>query len=380
MAENDDAQEKTEEPSQRKLLKAREDGDVLSSKEAFVFATSSLLLALIPLSSWVGLDALEQLAYFFRFEQIDEGILLNRLGTSFYNFLWASSLIGIPVVLLVLLTQSLIGGFIQFSVKGFSFQANRINPIKGFQRIFSMKGLVELLKSIAKVVLLSGVGILLLTYFFRDMQNMLGSSFAQMVSFFSSVFLTLVTGLLVVLLAIAFIDYAYSRYSRLNKLKMSRQELKDENKETDGSPEVKSRIRQLQMEASQRAREHFNSIENVTEATALITNPTHFAVAIKFIPGEMKAPTVISLGRGKLAETIITKANEKDIIVFSSPLLARALYFTSRIDQEIDSRLFAGVAAVLAYIFRLEQGQSVAYPEVDVPNDMRFNEFGRPIE
>lgn len=380
MAENDDAQEKTEEPSQRKLQKAREDGDVLSSKEAFVFATSSLLLALIPLSSWVGLGALEHLAYFFRFEQIDEGILLNRLGTSFYNFLWASSFIGIPVVLLVLLTQSLIGGLIQFSVKGFSFQANRINPIKGFQRIFSMKGLVELLKSIAKVVLLSGVGVLLLSYFFRDMQNILGSSFAQMVSFFSSVFLALVTGLLVVLLVIAFIDYAYSRHSRLNKLKMSRQELKDENKETDGSPEVKSRIRQLQMEASQRAREHFNSIENVAEATALITNPTHFAVAIKFIPGEMTAPTVISLGRGKLAETIISKANEKDIFVFSSPILARALYFTSRIDQEIDSRLFAGVAAVLAYIFRLEQGQSVSHPQVDVPNDMRFNEFGRPLE
>ena len=243
-----------------------------------------------------------------------------------------------------------------------------------------MKGLVELLKSIAKVVLLSGVGVLFLTYFFRDMQNILGSSFAQMVSFFSSVFLMLVTGLLVVLLAIAFIDYAYSRHSRLNKLKMSRQELKDENKETDGSPEVKSRIRQLQMEASQRAREHFNSIENVAEATALITNPTHFAVAIKFIPGEMTAPTVISLGRGTLAETIISKANEKDIVIFSSPILARALYFTSRIDQEIDSRLFAGVAAVLAYIFRLEQGQSVSYPEVDVPNDMRFNEFGRPLE
>ena len=243
MAENDDAQEKTEEPSQRKLQKARDDGDILTSKESFVFATSSLLLALVPITSWFGFDVLNKLAYFFRFERVDNGILLERLGISFWDVLWMGALIGIPSMAIVLLAQILGCGLFQFCVKGFSFQENRINPIKGLQRIFSLKGLVELLKSIGKVVLLSAAGMLVLTYFFRDMQSMLGSSFSHVVSFFSQVYLTLIAVILVVLFVIAIIDYAYARYSRLNKLKMSRQELKDENKETDGSPEVKSRIR-----------------------------------------------------------------------------------------------------------------------------------------
>jgi flagellar biosynthetic protein FlhB len=274
----------------------------------------------------------------------------------------------------------LVGGMIGFSVKGFSFKGDRINPLSGLKRMFSMKGLVELLKSIAKVVFLAGVSFVTLAFFFNDMLNVLGSSVPKVFEFFSDIYLVLVAALLGILGIIAAVDYAYSRYSRLNKLKMSRQEMKDENKETDGSPEVKSRIRRLQMEASQRAREHLESIDNITDATALITNPTHFAVAIKFIPGEMSAPTIVSMGRGKLAETLISRASDSDLVVFTSPVLARALYFTSNVGQDIDSRLFAGVAAVLAYIFRLEQGQNVTYPSVEVPSDMRFNEFGRPME
>jgi flagellar biosynthetic protein FlhB len=380
MAENDDAQEKTEEPSQRKLTKAREDGDVLNSKEMFVFATSSILLTLVPFTSWFGIDAMKSLAYFFSFEQIDNGLLISRLSVSFTDVLFAAIIFGIPVVCVVLATQMLVGGMIGFSVKGFSFKGNRINPLSGFKRIFSVKGLVELLKSIAKVVFLAGVAFVTLALFFNDMLNVLGSSIPKVFEFFNGIYLFLVTALLVILGIIAAVDYAYSRYSRLNKLKMSRQEMKDENKETDGSPEVKSRIRRLQMEASQRAREHLESIDNITDATALITNPTHFAVAIKFIPGEMSAPTIVSMGRGKLAETLISRASDSDLVVFTSPVLARALYFTSNVGQDIDSRLFAGVAAVLAYIFRLEQGQNVTYPSVEVPSDMRFNEFGRPME
>ena len=152
MAENDDAQEKTEEPSQRKLTKAREDGDVLNSKEMFVFATSSILLTLVPFASWFGIDAMKSLAYFFSFEQIDNGLLISRLSVSFTDVLFAAIIFGIPVVCVVLATQMLVGGMIGFSVKGFSFKGNRINPLSGLKRMFSVKGLVELLKSIAKVV------------------------------------------------------------------------------------------------------------------------------------------------------------------------------------------------------------------------------------
>ena len=178
---------------------------------------------------------------------------------------------------------------------------------------------------------------------------------------------------------IAAIDYFYSRHSRLQKLRMSRQDLKDENKQTEGSPEVKSKIRRLQMEASQRARTETNSIDAVDDATAIITNPTHFAVALKFVPGAMAVPVIVSMGRGRNAEKIIEKGASKNVTVFSSPLLARALYFTSNIGQEIDSRLYGAVAAVLAYIIHTDQGIDMQKPIVDVPKDLQFNEFGRSL-
>ena len=379
MAENEDGQEKTEEPTQRRLDKAKEDGDVLSSKETFVLATTLVLFGFVPLLQVYGSSLLAEMGHLFHFSKIDNGLLFKRFTISFWNFIMIAAIVGVPIVILILLTQIAVGGTINFSAKGFAFKGSKINPIKGLQRIFSIKGLVELLKSLLKVTLLGGLTAIVVHSQLKSMLSSLGASFSDNFKFLANAFYFLIFALVGVLSIIAAIDYFYSRHSRLQKLRMSRQDLKDENKQTEGSPEVKSKIRRLQMEASQRARSETNSIDAVDDATAIITNPTHFAVALKFVPGAMAVPVIVSMGRGRNAEKIIEKGVSKNVTVFSSPLLARALYFTSNIGQEIDSRLYGAVAAVLAYIIHTDQGIDMQKPIVDVPKDLQFNEFGRSL-
>lgn len=379
MAENDDGQEKTEEPSQRRLDKAKEDGDILSSKEAFVFATTLTLLGVFPVFQLVGIPFLKEVSRYFSFENVDNGLLLKNFSLSFFSFIKVAALVGVPIGVLILLTQFAVGGTINFSPKNIKFDGSKINPLKGIKRIFSVKGLVELVKSLMKVILLGGLTGITLYLSLPDLLGNLGSSLTQNISVLSTVFYLLICSLLLVLALIAVIDYIYARHARLQKLRMSRQDLKDESKQTEGSPEVKSKIRRLQMEAAQRSKEHANSLDGVPEATAIITNPTHFAIALKFVPGSMLVPVIVSMGRGRLAEKIIEKGVDNDITVFSSPVLARALYFTSRVGTEIDSRLYGAVAAVLAYVIHTEQGHEMQKPTVDVPKDLHFNEFGRQL-
>lgn len=379
MAENDDGQEKTEEPSQRRLDKAKEDGDILTSKEAFVFTTTLMLLGLIPLLQMFGVPILKEINSFFKFSNVDNGLLIKNFSFSFLTFIKISAFVGLPIGLMILLTQFAIGGAINFSSKNIKFDGNKINPLQGLKRIFSIKGLVELAKSLIKVIFLGGVTALVVYFSLPQILALLGSNLAQNFKVLATVFYLLICFLLLVLGLIAVIDFLYTRHARLQKLRMSRQDLKDESKQTEGSPEVKSKIRRLQMEAAQRSREHANSLDGVREATAIITNPTHFAVALKFVPGSMAVPVIVSMGRGRLAEKIIEQGGDNQITVFSSPLLARALYFTSRVGAEIDSRLYGAVAAVLAYVIHTEQGDAMQKPAIDVPKDLRFNEFGRPV-
>ena len=379
MAENDDAQEKTEEPSQRRLDKAKEDGDILTSKEAFVFTTTLMLLGLVPLLQMVGVPILKEISSFFKFSNVDNGLLINNFSISFLTFVKISAFVGLPIGTVIFLTQFVVGGAINFSSKNIKFDGSKINPIKGLKRILSIKGLVELAKSLIKVIFLGGLTALVVYHSLPQILGSLGSNLTQNFKTLVTVFYLLTCLLLIVLAMIAVIDYLYARHSRLQKLRMSRQDLKDESKQTEGSPEVKSKIRRLQIEAAQRSREHANSLDGVNEATAIITNPTHFAVALKFVPGSMVVPVIVSMGRGRLAEKIIEKGGDNEIMVFSSPLLARALYFTSRVGAEIDSRLYGAVAAVLAYVIHTEQGHAMQKPAIDVPRDLHFNEFGRQV-
>ena len=182
--------------------------------------------------------------------------------------------------------------------------------------------------------------------------------------------------LLIALAIIAMIDFIWQKHSHNEKLKMSIKEIKDEMKDTDGSPEVKQKIRRLQNEISQRASQQSSALEDVKDASVIITNPTHFAVALKYEVGEEGAPVILAMGRGLLAEKIMDLAKEKNINIFSSPLLARAIYFTGQIGKEISEDLYGSVAAILAYIFKIEKGEFLDKPEIEIPADLQFDEYG----
>ena len=205
-------------------------------------------------------------------------------------------------------------------------------------------------------------------------------SLSSALSQLQKLFPLLLIASLIALATIAAIDYFWQRHQHIDSLRMSRQEQKDEYKQTEGSPEVKQKIRQKQIQASMAASEQRKSVENVSNATAIITNPTHFAVALRYIVGEPGAPEVISMGRGKVAHDIIEAGKENKITIYRSPLLARALFFTSEIGKEISDRLYNAVAVALAYIYRIDKGEVVEEPVIDLPEDLRFNENGQIIK
>jgi len=183
-------------------------------------------------------------------------------------------------------------------------------------------------------------------------------------------------GLLLVLAVIAFIDFMYQRHTHTNSLKMSKQEHKDDHKQTEGSPELTAKIRRMQMEKSANAARQTAALDDVASATAVITNPTHFAVALKYDVGSPDAPKILAMGRGHMAAQIIERANNARVTIFQNPLLARALYFSGEIGKEIPARLYQAVALVLAYLYRVDQGEDLEWPEVELPEDLRFNEHG----
>ena len=383
MAEGgEDGQEKTEDPSQKRLDKAKEDGEVLSSKELQVFMTMSMGVALIyalyvflppRMGHWIA---------FFEFGSLDQlnSYILSRIGDAMAIFIVISAIVGLPIMLTVLATQGALSGGINFAVKSMQFKGNRINPLSGFKRMFSINGLMELAKAVAKVLLLTSAFATVIWLILPVLLNLLSTNLNSALSESFSALMLALGASLIVLAIIAGIDLAYAIHKHTKKLKMSPQELKDEHKQSEGSPEVKSRIRRLQMEASRRASEQGAAVEQAGEATAIITNPTHFAVALKYVPGEMKAPVILAMGRGKIAERIIAKGEESNVTVFRSPLLARALYFTSEIGQEINDGVYTAVAAVLAYVFRLDRGETPPEPMFEIPNELQFDEFGKALK
>ena len=194
-----------------------------------------------------------------------------------------------------------------------------------------------------------------------------------------SVLVRVLAGLLVALALIAAIDLGWQIHSNTKSLRMSRQDLKDEMKESEGSPELKGAIRRKQMEASRRAAER-KALDDVPQATAIITNPTHFAVALQYDPTAGGAPVVLAMGKGPIAKEVIRRGRRAGVMTLRVPPLARALYFYSAIGREIPEQLYTAVAVILAHVWRLEQGQPEPTPDVDVPSELSVDEFGRRQE
>ena len=381
MADNDQSQEKNLDPTQKRLDKAKEDGEILTSKEMFVFGSSFMGLIVIFTLGMFSKGILSGWGSLFAWDHAEnlEVLRIYNAELAFNIFLLGAALFAIPIFAAVIFTQFVVGGSINFSSKALAPKANKINPLSGLKRIFSMKGLVELIKSIAKIVSLVSIAITIIWFLMPKIIYLSSSSLSDAIVIVYEALMLLVGSLIGILFVVGIGDYLYSRHSWLQKLKMSRQDQKDESKDSDGSPEVKARMRRLQMAASQKASERSQAVDDVKDASVIITNPTHFAIALRYAPEERDAPYILAMGRGPMALKIIDEGEKHSKSVVRSPLLARALFFTGDIGHDVSEQLFSAVASVLAYVLQIERGVEASLVDPELPDELMYDEFGQKL-
>ena len=382
MAENsDDSQEKTEEPTERKISKAREEGQIARSQEVAIAASVIIVAAYLFVFGTQIFGRLSDVM--IDLYTFDAALLSdqNRILTALYVSIEKGLVAILPLMAFALLTvlafSGLVGGY-NFSLKAVAPKLNKLNPLTGLKRIFSMRSIVELLKALLKFLLVGGIAFLLIAESVDDFAQIslmsLRPGLSSSAEIIAAAFFVVACGLIV----IAAIDAPYQIYQHAQKLKMSLKEVKDERKETDGSPEVKQKIREKQRQAS-----FARMMEAVADADVVITNPEHFAIALSYDPTAEEPPKVVAKGADLVALRIKERSKEEGVPLFESPMLARALYFTTELDQFIPEPLFEAVAQVIAYIFNLSTAQSAVKndrPTPRVPDDMLFDSEGRSAE
>lgn len=376
MAESD-GQERTEEATPRRRQQAKEKGQVARSKE---LASVSVLVAGAVSLMWFGNTLARHL-----YSMMSRLFSLSReeIFDLYKLFDIASGAIGaivlpLSMILIMLFIAALIGaaglGGIQFSVEAAMPKFNKLNPLSGLKRMFGMQSWVELVKSILKVALVAGVAFNLINNYQYDLFQLSMDIFPQNIFHALDILLNFVLLISCSLLIVVAIDIPFQIWQHANQLKMSKQEVKDEYKETEGKPEVKGRIRMLQREAAQR-----RMMADVPQADVIVTNPEHFSVALRYKQGSDRAPVVVAKGVDHIALKIREIAREHNIYIVPAPPLARALYHTTELEQEIPDQLFVAVAQVLAYVFQLKQyrkkgGKRPVLNEgaMDIPPDMTY--------
>lgn len=375
MAGTTDKDQKTEKPTPKKLADSAREGDVLLSRE---LATALMMLAaagwIIAAGGWFVQSASELLRRGLSITNADvadfdpaQAVLRNGVDI----LLPLISLFGLALGA-ALAGPALLGSF-GWRNKSLAFKGNRINPINGLKRMFGLQGMIELLKAIAKVLLLGTIGYLIVSKSLPAIMAMAAADLVGAVGLAGKevghAMLAMAGGLVV----IALIDVPAQWFQRNKRLMMGKQEIKDEMRQSEGSPELKQAQRQRQHDIlSGSAR------KAVSEANVILTNPSHFSVALRYRIGQDAAPLVVARGRGDVALSIRQLAREAEVPILEYPQLTRALYFTVRAGRVIPDELFVAVATVLAFVFRLEQAMAdgLAAPAIDVPETHRFNADG----
>jgi len=351
MSEQNSGQEKTEEASAHKLKKSKDDGQVARSKD--LSTTISLIATLFILKFSAGLF-LEGLSDSFRLSYIQFGhseIGLDDLDTLLgYNMLVFIKLLS-PLLLtsVLVVALSLVPGGWVFSAKNFAPKFSKLNPITGLGKIFSAQNWSELLKSILKVLVLLGVGYVLVRAALPDLIALQRSSVFEAISAALNLTFNLTLCLMLIFVVFSFIDIPLQRYFFLKKMRMTKQERKEEHKNQEGRPEVKARIKQLQRQMLQR-----QISKVIKNADVVIVNPTHYAVALKYDTKKAAAPFVLAKGVDETALYMRQMATKHALDVVEIPPLARAIYFTTQINQQIPAPLYTAVAHVLTYILQLK--------------------------
>ena len=355
MADDQDDSQKTEEPTPRKLEDALKKGQVPKSQEVsnwFMISTGTIIIAVFAPGLMSGVrDAL----YLF-LEQphailTDPQNIFDTLVNAVSTILW---LLLVPVILLVAaaIASSLVQHPLVFSTDKMKPKLSKISILKGAKQKFSLRQIVDFAKGIIKVCLVATVAVYLIWPEKSTLPQLIDIDLMGVLQQIHKHLLVLLGGVVAVMFAIAGIDYAYQQYEHHKSLKMSRQEIKDEQKDADGDPKIKARLRAIRME---RARQRMMS--SVPDATVVITNPTHFAVAMKYEDGGLGAPTVVAKGSDKVAFRIREVAEENGVPIVENPPLARALFATVDIDEEIPVEHYKAVAEVIGYVMNLKGPQ-----------------------
>lgn len=367
--------EKTFAPTQKRREDAAKNGDVLRSRElATLAATGTGALALWAFGAWIseGLAAIARAGFVFDRRALDGFTPGMAMGDAMFAALPPVLALGAIVALLTAASQLLLGQDGRWIVGNARFKARRINPLSGFKRILGTQGLIELGKGLVKLALLGGIAWMWAKDRVPELLALGTLPLEAQVARALDAFVSLTGTLLIGLLVIAAIDYPLQRFQRDKRLKMSLQEMRDENKQSEGSPEMKSARRQRQRDLARGG-----VAKAMKEAQFVIVNPLHFAVALTYDPARAPAPLLLAKGRGETALAMREIAAEEGLPVLEYPQLARAVYFTTRPNQMVREELYVALASLVAFVMALKRGQRPRRPVVDVPQGLRFDGDGR---
>jgi len=366
--------EKTFAPSEKRLRDAALKGDVLRSRE---LSTAAVMLFgaawLVFAGPWLigDLSSLLREGFIFDRGEVANFNPSNLLLSGLMIALPPIATIAVPVLLLALVSQL---GFGQGRWVGgnLAFKGSRINPLSGLKRMFGLSGWIEMGKGLLKVVLLGGIAYAWGQSWLDTIVGLGRASLSSQLAASGSAITSLLFALSGGLIVIALIDVPIQMVRRNQRLKMSLQEVRDESKEAEGSPEARAHRRQRQREIAAGGVAHA-----LREAQFVLTNPTHFAVAMVYDPAKASAPIVLAKGRGDKAQAMKELAREYGVPLLEYPQLARSVYYTTRENQTIREELYSAVASVLAFVFSLKRGEKRAAPLIEVPLELRFDADGR---
>ncbi len=377
MAESNTGQERTEEATPKRLQDSRDKGQVARSRE---LATMGLLLAsgaaFLMFGDRLVADMMSLMRESFtasRMDLMDVNNIPILLEDSFTEAIIALVPFFMVVMLVAFFSPMALSGW-SFSTKALAFKWDKLNPIKGLGRVFSAKGLMELIKALAKFMLVMSIAIVLL-WNQSELYILLGiksiePAIAQAGNLLMWGFILLSCATIL----IAVIDVPFQLWDHAKQLKMTRQEVKDEYKQTEGNPEMKRKVRETQMAMAEK-----RMMEEVPKADVIITNPTHYAVALKYDQLNMSAPVVVAKGQDLVAAKIRSLAYSNNVPLVEAPPLSRALYYSTELNGEVPAGLYLAVAQVLAYVYQLRQKQSrfdeaLTMDDLPIPDDLKRDE------
>lgn len=344
------AGEKTEEPTAKRQNEAREKGQIARSQE---LSTAFVLIAGFWALKAIGGSVYREIVGFcsYVFGHLDQGISTENIMNLFLSIMLVLAKTALPIMLVIMVTGLAINLFqsgINFTTQPLEFKPEKLNPINGFGRIFSKRSLVELIKSLFKIIVIGFFVFLYLKSEILQMPKLIYLDIAQGLAFIGSVIFDLAFQIIGVIFVMAVSDYAYQKWQHMQDLMMSKQEVKEEFKQTEGDPQIKGKIKQKQRQMAMQ-----RMMREVPKADVIVTNPTHFAVALKYEKG-MTAPVVVAKGMDLVAQKIKKIAKEAGVVIVENPLLARALYAAVDVGGLVPQELYKSVAGVLAYVYRLK--------------------------